>query len=165
MMLKRSKLWTIGLVTAMILVLAGCGQPSAATTKKSKVSSSNTASHHYEQTALFQDVFMKNQGVVAESRSYDETLESLNALDTSTFTTTGDQANHKITVTAKDATAPSVVFGFDQDNYCTSIAFNIDGKSALVKNSNGTPKYYKVTGSDRSEVKSIKKLQAFVKTW
>ena len=108
---------------------------------------------------------MKNQGVVAESRSYDETLESLNALDTSTFTTTGDQANHKITVTAKDATTPSVVFGFDQDNYCTSIAFNIDGKSALVKNSDGTPKYYKVTGSGRSEVKSIKKLQTFVKTW
>lgn len=165
MMLKRSKLWTIGLAAALILVLAGCGQSSTATTKKSKVSSSNTASHHYEQTALFQNVFMKNQGVVAESRSYDETLESLNALDTSTFTTTGDQANHKITVTAKDASTPSVVFGFDQDNYCTSIAFNIDGKTALVENRDGTPKCYKVTGSDRSEVKSIKKLRAFVKTW
>lgn len=164
MMLKRSKLWTIGLMTALVLVLAGCGQPSAATTKKSKTSA-NTASHHYEQTALFQNVFMKNQGVVAESRSYDETLESLNALDDSGFTTTGDQANHKITVTAKDASTPSVVFGFDQDNYCTSIAFNIDGKSALVENREGTPKYYKMTGSDRSEVKSIKKLQAFVKTW
>ena len=164
-MKKSMKIWLLGLAAALILVAAGCGQQSTASTTKKSKSSTDSASHHYEQTALFQDVFMKNQGVVAESRSYDETLESLNALDTSTFTTTGDQANHKITVTAKDATAPTVVFGFDQDNYCTSIAFNIDGKSALVKNSNGTPKYYKVTGSDRSEVKSIKKLQTFVKTW
>jgi ABC-type enterochelin transport system substrate-binding protein len=164
-MKKKVRIWLLGLAAALILVAAGCGQQSTTSTAKKSKSSTDSASHHYEQTALFQDVFMKNQGVVAESRSYDETLESLNALDTSTFTTTGDQANHKITVTAKDATAPTVVFGFDQDNYCTSIAFNIDGKSALVKNSNGTPKYYKVTGSDRSEVKSIKKLQTFVKTW
>ena len=164
-MKKSMQIWLLGLAAALILVAAGCGQQSTASTTKKSKSSTDSASHHYEQTALFQDVFMKNQGVVAESRSYDETLDSLNALDTSTFTTTGDQANHKITVTAKDATAPSVVFGFDQDNYCTSIAFNIDGKSALVKNSNGTPKYYKVTGSDRSEVKSIKKLRSFVKTW
>lgn len=164
-MKKSMKIWLLGLAAALVIVAAGCGQQStASTTKKSKLSADST-SHHYEQTALFQDVFMKNQGVVAESRSYDETLDSLNALDTSTFTTTGDQANHKITVTAKDATTPTVVFGFDQDNYCTSIAFNIDGKSALVKNSDGTPKYYKVTGSGRSEVKSIKKLQTFVKTW
>ena len=164
-MKKSMQIWLLGLAAALILVAAGCGQQSTASTTKKSKSSTDSASHHYEQTALFHDVFMKNQGVVAESRSYDETLDSLNALDTSTFTTTGDQANHKITVTAKDATAPSVVFGFDQDNYCTSIAFNIDGKSALVKNSNGTPKYYKVTGSDRSEVKSIKKLRSFVKTW
>ncbi|WP_295360793.1 hypothetical protein [uncultured Pseudoramibacter sp.] len=164
-MKKSMKIWLLGLAAALILVAAGCGQQSTASTTKKSKSSTDSASHHYEQTALFQDVFMKNQGVVAESRSYDETLESLNALDTSTFTTTGDQANHKITVTAKDATTPTVVFGFDQDNYCTSIAFNIDGKSALVKNSDGTPKYYKVTGSGRSEVKSIKKLQTFVKTW
>ncbi|MQM73054.1 MAG: hypothetical protein DUD26_00065 [Eubacteriaceae bacterium] len=164
-MKKKVRIWLLGLAAALILVAAGCGQQSTTSTAKKSKSSTDSASHHYEQTALFQDVFMKNQGVVAESRSYDETLESLNALDTSTFTTTGDQANHKITVTAKDATAPTVVFGFDQDNYCTSIAFNIDGKSALVKNSNGTPKYYKVSGSDRSEVKSIKKLQTFVKTW
>ena len=164
-MKKNMQIWLLGLAAALILVAAGCGQQSTTSTAKKSKSSTDSASHHYEQTALFQDVFMKNQGVVAESRSYDETLESLNALDTSTFTTTGDQANHKITVTAKDATAPTVVFGFDQDNYCTSIAFNIDGKSALVKNSNGTPKYYKVSGSDRSEVKSIKKLQTFVKTW
>ena len=159
------RIWLLGLAAALILVAAGCGQQSTASTAKKSKSSTDSASHHYEQTTLFQNVFMKNQGVVAESRSYDETLESLNALDTSTFTTTGDQANHKITVTAKDATTPTVVFGFDQDNYCTSIAFNIDGKSALVKNSDGTPKYYKVTGSGRSEVKSIKKLQTFVKTW
>ena len=164
-MKKSMQIWLLGLAAALILVAAGCGQQSTASTTKKSKSSTDSASHHYEQTALFQDVFMKNQGVVAESRSYDETLDSLNALDTSTFTTTGDQANHKITVTAKDATTPTVVFGFDQDNYCTSIAFNIDGKSALVKNSNGTPKYYKVTGSDRSEVKSIKKLRSFVKTW
>lgn len=164
-MKKKVRIWLLGLAAALILVATGCGQQSTTSTAKKSKSSTDSASHHYEQTALFQDVFMKNQGVVAESRSYDETLESLNALDTSTFTTTGDQANHKITVTAKDATAPTVVFGFDQDNYCTSIAFNIDGKSALVKNSNGTPKYYKVTGSGRSEVKSIKKLQTFVKTW
>lgn len=164
-MKKNMQIWLLGLAAALILVAAGCGQQSTASTAKKSKASTDSASHHYEQTALFHDVFMKNQGVVAESRSYDETLDSLNALDTSTFTTTGDQANHKITVTAKDATAPSVVFGFDQDNYCTSIAFNIDGKSALVKNSNGTPKYYKVTGSDRSEVKSIKKLRSFVKTW
>ena len=164
-MKKSMQIWLLGLAAALILVAAGGGQQSTASTAKKSKSSTDSASHHYEQTALFQDVFMKNQGVVAESRSYDETLDSLNALDTSTFTTTGDQANHKITVTAKDVTTPAVVFGFDQDNYCTSIAFNIDGKSALVKNSNGTPKYYKVTGSDRSEVKSIKKLQAFVKTW
>ena len=164
-MKKSMQIWLLGLAAALILVAAGCGQQSTASTTKKSKSSTDSASHHYEQTALFQDVFMKNQGVVAESRSYDETLESLNALDTSTFTTTGDQANHKITVTAKDATTPTVVFGFDQDNYCTSIAFNIDGKSALVKNSDGTPKYYKVSGSGRSEVKSIKKLQTFVKTW
>ena len=164
-MKKSMQIWLLGLAAALILIAAGCGQQSTASTTKKSKSSTDSASHHYEQTALFQDVFMKNQGVVAESRSYDETLESLNALDTSTFTTTGDQANHKITVTAKDATTPTVVFGFDQDNYCTSIAFNIDGKSALVKNSDGTPKYYKVTGTDRSEVKSIKKLQTFVKTW
>lgn len=164
-MKKSMQIWLLGLAAALILVAAGCGQQSTASTTKKSKSSTDSASHHYEQTALFQDVFMKNQGVVAESRSYDETLDSLNALDTSTFTTTGDQANHKITVTAKDATTPTVVFGFDQDNYCTSIAFNIDGKSALVKNSDGTPKYYKVTGTDRSEVKSIKKLQTFVKTW
>ena len=164
-MKKSMRIWLLGLAAALILVAAGCGQQSTASTAKKSKSSTDSASHHYEQTTLFQNVFMKNQGVVAESRSYDETLESLNALDTSTFTTTGDQANHKITVTAKDATAPSVVFGFDQDNYCTSIAFNIDGKSALVKNSDGTPKYYKVSGSGRSEVKSIKKLQTFVKTW
>ena len=164
-MKKSMRIWLLGLAAALILVAAGCGQQSTASTAKKSKSSTDSASHHYEQTALFQNVFMKNQGVVAESRSYDETLESLNALDTSTFTTTGDQANHKITVTAKDATTPTVVFGFDQDNYCTSIAFNIDGKSALVKNSDGTPKYYKVTGSGRSEVKSIKKLQTFVKTW
>ena len=164
-MKKSMQIWLLGLAAALILVAAGCGQQSTASTTKKSKSSTDSASHHYEQTALFHDVFMKNQGVVAESRSYDETLDSLNALDTSTFTTTGDQANHKITVTAKDATTPTVVFGFDQDNYCTSIAFNIDGKSALVKNSDGTPKYYKVTGSDRSEVKSIKKLRSFVKTW
>ena len=164
-MKKSMQIWLLGLAAALILVAAGCGQQSTASTTKKSKSSTDSASHHYEQTALFQDVFMKNQGVVAESRSYDETLDSLNALDTSTFTTTGDQANHKITVTAKDATTPTVVFGFDQDNYCTSIAFNIDGKSALVKNSDGTPKYYKVSGSGRSEVKSIKKLQTFVKTW
>ena|GEM_PF-1400826 len=164
-MKKSMQIWLLGLAAALILVAAGCGQQSTASTAKKSKSSTDSASHHYEQTTLFQNVFMKNQGVVAESRSYDETLESLNALDTSTFTTTGDQANHKITVTAKDATTPTVVFGFDQDNYCTSIAFNIDGKSALVKNSDGTPKYYKVTGSGRSEVKSIKKLQTFVKTW
>lgn len=164
-MKKSMRIWLLGLAAALILVAAGCGQQSTASTAKKSKSSTDSASHHYEQTTLFQNVFMKNQGVVAESRSYDETLESLNALDTSTFTTTGDQANHKITVTAKDATTPTVVFGFDQDNYCTSIAFNIDGKSALVKNSDGTPKYYKVTGSGRSEVKSIKKLQTFVKTW
>lgn len=164
-MKKSMRIWLLGLAAALILVAAGCGQQSTASTTKKSKSSTDSASHHYEQTALFQDVFMKNQGVVAESRSYDETLDSLNALDTSTFTTTGDQANHKITVTAKNETTPTVVFGFDQDNYCTSIAFNIDGKSALVKNSDGTPKYYKVTGSGRSEVKSIKKLQTFVKTW
>ena len=164
-MKKSMRIWLLGLAAALILVAAGCGQQSTASTAKKSKSSTDSASHHYEQTTLFQNVFMKNQGVVAESRSYDETLESLNALDTSTFTTTGDQANHKITVTAKDATTPTVVFGFDQDNYCTSIAFNIDGKSALVKNSDGTPKYYKVSGSGRSEVKSIKKLQTFVKTW
>ena len=164
-MKKSMRIWLLGLAAAPILIAAGRGQQSTASTAKKSKSSTDSASYHYEQTALFQDVFMKNQGVVAESRSYDETLESLNALDTSTFTTTGDQANHKITVTAKDATTPTVVFGFDQDNYCTSIAFNIDGKSALVKNSDGTPKYYKVSGSGRSEVKSIKKLQTFVKTW
>jgi hypothetical protein len=162
-MMKKNKIWMLGLTALMVLVMAGCGAASPAKTTASKKTSSG--GHHYETTALFQDVFMKFQGAAAENQSYDETLQALNALDQSAYTVSEDSANNQITVVQKDKTTPSVVFGFDQDRYCTSIAFNIQGKGVLSTNTDGTPKYYKVTGSSKKAVASIDKLKAFVKTW
>ncbi|MGN0194684.1 MAG: hypothetical protein ACI39G_06220 [Pseudoramibacter sp.] len=162
-MIKKNKIWALGLTALMVLVMAGCGAASSAKTTASKKTASG--SHHYETTVLFQDVFMKYQGAAAENQSYDEVLQTLNALDQSAYTVSEDSANNQITVVQKDKTSPSVVFGFDKDRYCTSIAFNIRGKGVLSKNTNGTPKYYQVTGSSKKAVSSIDKLKAFVKTW
>lgn len=163
-MIKKNKIWALGLTALMVLVMAGCGGASSAKTTTSKKTSSGS-SHHYETTALFQDVFMKDQGAAAENQFYDDVLQAVNALDQSAYTVSEDSANNQITVVQKDQTSPSVVFGFDQDRYCTSIAFNIRGKGVLSKNTNGTPKYYQVTGNTKKSVSSIDKLKAFVKTW
>ena len=47
-MKKNMQIWLLGLAAALILVAAGCGQQSTASTAKKSKASTDSASHHYE---------------------------------------------------------------------------------------------------------------------
>lgn len=179
-MRKRTILAAVVVCAALALTACGAAQQSqtkktAAKTKSQTETTQTTESGAgYENSKLYQAVFMQFQGAVAENQSADEVTQSLALIEDIAVgdETKTSEKNAELTVTQEDGDDLVLTFIFkmaddtpsDSDT-CTGIRFAHGDQAVLVQNKNGAPTYYVIDGDSTQKVEEIGDLTDAVSTW